>query len=231
MQANAAAPVRPSAPVVTTQRSGPTAITLVNAPTTRAEMKALTARRDEISRQISNITGRRDDIASQLRAAAPGADKAGLEARLGTLDNRIVELETDLNVTGRQLASAKGDAAAFTEQPPPGASNEPSPGQITAMSVVFMVAVLMPLSIALGRRLMGRGSKQQPAAASPEIVQRLDRMDEGLEAIAIEIERISEGQRFVTRVLADGATPALGAGSAQPIAVPIGERVPAERRI
>ena len=230
MQATAARPTRPGANDVTSQGSGPATLTLVNAPTTRAEMKALAARRDEISRQIGNITSRRDDIAGQLRAAAPGADKAGLEARLGTLDNRIVELETDLNVTGRQLASAKGDAAAFTDQPPPGTSYDPSAGQITAITIVFTLAVLMPLSIAFARRVFGRGPKPLPAAASPEIVQRLDRMDEGLEAIAIEIERISEGQRFVTRVLAGGATPALGAGAAEPIAIPLGERVAAERR-
>lgn len=231
MQAKPAPSARPGATVVTTQGSGSGSVTVLNAPTTRAEMKALTARRDEISRQVSNVNGRRDDIAGQIRAAAPGADKAGLEARLGTLDSRLVELETDLNVTGRQLASAKGDAAAYTEQPPPGPPNEPSAGQITAMSVVFMIAVLMPLSVALGRRLMGRSSKQAPAAASPEIVKRLDRLDEGLEAIAIEIERISEGQRFVTRVLGEGSPLALSAGGAEPITVPLGERAAAERRI
>jgi hypothetical protein len=34
-------------------------------------------------------------------------------------------------------------------------------------------------------------------------VPRLDRLEQAVDAIAIEIERISEGQRFVTRVLAE----------------------------
>ena len=224
-------PVAQGAKVAPAQPTAQTPLFVSTAPTTKAQIRELRARRDEISSQIGNITGRRDDIAGQLRAAAPGADKAGLEARLAALDSRIVGLETDLNVTGRQLASAKGDAAAYSEQTPPGTSNQPSAGQVTAISIVFTLAVLMPLTIAFARRVFSRGPKQTSGAPSPEIVQRLDRMDEGIDAIAIEIERISEGQRFVTRLLAGGSAPALSAGAAELIAIPLGERVAAERRI
>ena len=205
---------------VATTPGGEVIVTLPSAPTTRAQIRELRARRDELSSQIGNITSRRNDISGQLRAAAPGADRAGLEARLGALDKRIVDLEGQLNVTGTQLAAARGDAAAYTEQASPGPPGEPSAGQITAMVIVFFLAVLMPLTIAFGRRIVGR--KPVKAAASPEVVERLGRMEEGIEAIAIEIERISEGQRFVTKVL--------GSGTADPIAVPRGEPVAAERR-
>lgn len=221
-------PVLQGGKVVTTP-AGEVTVTLPaasSAPTTRTQIRELRARRDELSSQIGNITSRRNDISGQLRAAAPGADRAGLEARLGALDKRIVDLEGQLNVTGTALASAKGDAAAYAEQPPPGPPGEPSGAQITAISIVFFLAVLMPLMIALGRRVSGKGGKQVAAAASPEIVQRLDRMEEGIEAIAIEIERISEGQRFVTKVLGSGPAEPI----AEPIAVPRGEAVAAERR-
>lgn len=215
-------PESPAAPQgkVATTPGGEVTVTIPSAPTTRAQIRDLRARRDELSSQIGNITSRRNDISSQLQTAAPGADKAGLEARLGALDKRIVDLEGQLNVTGTQLASARGEAAAFSDLAPPGPPGEPSPGQITAMAIVFFLAVLMPLSVALGRRIVGR--KQAPTVPSPEVVERLERMEEGIDAIAIEIERISEGQRFVTKVL--------GSGSAEPIAVPRGEPVPAERR-
>jgi hypothetical protein len=39
-----------------------------------------------------------------------------------------------------------------------------------------------------------------------ETTARLERMEQAMDAIAIEIERVSEGQRFVTRLLADGKT-------------------------
>lgn len=47
---------------------------------------------------------------------------------------------------------------------------------------------------------------------------RLNRLDQAMDSIAIEVERIGEGQRFVTRVLTDNSR-ALGAGAAQPIEV------------
>ena len=196
---------------------------VVTIPTTAMEIRVLRARRSEISAQIGNITSRRDDLASQLRAAAPGADRAGLEGRLAVLDRRIVELENDLNVTGRALASARGDAAIVVDPPQPIDPQQPSSGQITAIAIIFTLAVLMPLSIAWGRAIFRRGAKHQ-ASSEPAIVQRLDRMEEGIEAIAIEVERISEGQRFVTKVL--------GAGAAEPIAIPRGDAVAveAERR-
>jgi hypothetical protein len=37
--------------------------------------------------------------------------------------------------------------------------------------------------------------------------QRLERLEQGMEAIAIEIERVSEGQRFVTKLLSEQPQP------------------------
>jgi hypothetical protein len=40
--------------------------------------------------------------------------------------------------------------------------------------------------------------------------ERLERVEQAVEAIAIEIERVSEGQRFVTKLLNERAQPRLG---------------------
>ena len=37
----------------------------------------------------------------------------------------------------------------------------------------------------------------------PEIMNRFERMEQSLDAIAVEVERISEGQRFTTKLLSD----------------------------
>jgi hypothetical protein len=202
-------------------------------PTTRAQIRELQARRSEISSQIGNISGRREDIAKQLREAAPGADRAGLEARLSALDGRIVELENELNVTGKQLASAKGDAAAYVVQSSRGGSdNNLSSNQMTGLGVVFMGVVPLPLTITWCIRLLKRGRPTPGVAApmTPELTQRFERIEQGIEAVAIEVERISEGQRFVTRVLGEHGTPALGPDAAEPIPVPAAaERVEARR--
>lgn len=42
-------------------------------------------------------------------------------------------------------------------------------------------------------------------ALHPETDQRMARIEQAVDAIALEVERISEGQRFTTRLLADRA--------------------------
>jgi hypothetical protein len=39
----------------------------------------------------------------------------------------------------------------------------------------------------------------------PDVTARLDRMEQAIDAIAVEIERISEGQRFTTKLLSERA--------------------------
>jgi len=40
---------------------------------------------------------------------------------------------------------------------------------------------------------------------SPEVLARLERMEQAIDSIAVEVERISEGQRFTTKLLAERA--------------------------
>ncbi len=42
---------------------------------------------------------------------------------------------------------------------------------------------------------------------------RLERIEQALEAVAVEVERISEGQRFVTKLLAERAKEPQGVGA------------------
>jgi hypothetical protein len=37
-----------------------------------------------------------------------------------------------------------------------------------------------------------------------EIVARLERMEQAIDSVAVEVERISEGQRFTTKLLSEG---------------------------
>jgi hypothetical protein len=77
---------------------------------------------------------------------------------------------------------------------------------ISMMFVGGMVAVGCVTAVAMAwiRSRSRRGS------VSPELYSRLDeigerigRLDSAVEAVAVEVERISEGQRFTTRLLAE----------------------------
>ena len=67
------------------------------------------------------------------------------------------------------------------------------------VSTAFVV-VGVPIARAIARK-MERDSAH-PRIPS-EVSQRLERMEQAIDAIAVEVERISEGQRFVTKVLAE----------------------------
>lgn len=193
-------PTRVQTPATEVQAPA-TAEASIVVPMTRAEYEGLKARRSELSNQLINVSGRRKGLAEQLRGA-DGADKVGLEQRIAVLDQRIVQLESDIASTGRQLTSASAGALATG----PRAFGILSSDQTLALSIVFTVLILFPLAIAAAR-IMFRKAKQPVTvpAIQGEAAKRLERLEQSVESIAVEVERISEGQRFVTRLLS--ATP------------------------
>lgn len=80
------------------------------------------------------------------------------------------------------------------------------PGEVMVAAIVFgtMGTVLYPLARALAKRLEGGASVAAPSLHGVE--DRLDRIERSVEAIALEVERVSEGQRFVTKLLAEKAS-------------------------
>jgi hypothetical protein len=64
---------------------------------------------------------------------------------------------------------------------------------------VATIIVGLPLARAYARRM-----ERSPQGSLPaETAARLERMEQAIESIAVEVERISEGQRFVTKLLAE----------------------------
>jgi hypothetical protein len=65
------------------------------------------------------------------------------------------------------------------------------------------VLILRPLMREFANRFERRGAP--PPALPPEVSAHMDRLEQAIEAVAIEVERISEGQRYTTKLLADRA--------------------------
>ena len=75
------------------------------------------------------------------------------------------------------------------------------------------VHALLAVAFALGaQRLMAR---QRPATEP----NRLEQLQQSVDVIALEVERISEGQRYVTKILNETLRPSIRAEGAQPIPV------------
>lgn len=79
------------------------------------------------------------------------------------------------------------------------------PGEVLIVAVVFgtLGTVFYPLLKAMGQRIAG--GTQASGISLRGVEDRLDRIERSVEAIALEVERVSEGQRFVTKLLAEKA--------------------------
>jgi hypothetical protein len=66
-------------------------------------------------------------------------------------------------------------------------------------SLAVGARIILPLVRAYAKRVESRGESRIPA----EVTNRLERMEQAIDSIAVEVERISEGQRFTTKLLTD----------------------------
>ena len=73
--------------------------------------------------------------------------------------------------------------------------------------VIIPIAFGIPATVIVIKMLLRHREKMAtlgaPVAQTPEVEARLERVEQSLEAIAIEMERVGEGQRFLTKILSD----------------------------
>ena len=190
---------------------------VVSIPTTPQEVHALLMRREALSDQLGNVSGRRHELAMELAETTEPAARTGLEERLRVLDQRILQIETDLATTGRELSLASPEMVATSEV----AMNPPETGgHFEEGMAVGGVSVLMACAVLyfFARRGWKRALRSAPVSSSADSG-RLERLEQGMEAIAIEIERVSEGQRFVTKLLSQSQQPHAVPGDGQTVSV------------
>lgn len=60
---------------------------------------------------------------------------------------------------------------------------------------------MTPIWRAIGRRMERRGIPDDPDRG--ELMARIERMENALDAVAVQVERIAEGQRFTTKLLSE----------------------------
>jgi hypothetical protein len=201
-----AAPVAPAAPQAGAQ-----------AP---ASVEVLLARRNELSNQLNSADARRQELVNQLRR--PNViDGPGLQQRIQLLDDRILQIEQQIAENGRQLANTPPAARSGTLVPPDvGRSIGVRPDTLAWFGFFLM----MPIVFAWARRIWRRPAPPALPAGWDDTINRIERIEHAVDAIAIEVERVAEGQRFMTRVMTDAAPAATAAAPAgEPRALPAGE--------
>lgn len=186
----------------------------VDAP--QALYRAFNAQRQVLAEQLENLEDKRRGLMNQLNEPhVNDVSKTGIETRIAEVDKHIADVDKQLAAADQQVA--KQAAVPGAVPPPERPHRDGPPEEVFVLGGMFIVAVFFPLSIAMARRIWRRGAAA--AVAFPqELAERLNRLDQSVDSIAIEVERIGEGQRFVTRVMSETGR-SIGVGAAMPIEV------------
>jgi hypothetical protein len=187
-----------------------------SAPSATAVYEGLRAQRRELTNQLNDLQGTRETVSGQLEEmSATAPERKVLETRLTDVDQRIATADGMLAANATQLAQAAAIPGAVVELPPP--IHQAFSEDTYAFAFVLLLVMILPLSIALARRVWRRS----PATVSTfprELSERLQRMEQAVEATSLEVERIGEGQRFLTRLFTEGeGARAISSGAPQPL--------------
>jgi hypothetical protein len=69
---------------------------------------------------------------------------------------------------------------------------------------LFVCAAVTAIGVPLAKAYARRVEREPLYPAFPtDLMERLDRMEHAIDSIAIEVERVSEGQRFTTKLLSE----------------------------
>jgi hypothetical protein len=82
-----------------------------------------------------------------------------------------------------------------------------SPEVIVIPSIFVTLATVLITRMSFRHREKMAELEKPRGAADPELQERLARIEQAVDSMAIEMERVGEGQRFLTKVLADSSKP------------------------
>lgn len=153
-------------------------------------------------------------VVLQQEAAAQVAREAAITARMAAQDAaqatqegaggaRTFRIERD----GKVVTVGPEGVVVTSAQPGMAAPIPVVPQEAVVISIAFFVMVVLvvigwPIARAIARRMDRQTAA--PARGGTDNGDQLRRIEQAVEAMAIEVERVSENQRFVTRLLAEG---------------------------
>jgi hypothetical protein len=162
----------------------------------------LKSRQDVLENQVRQLTEKRDELAGNMNERR-GVDLDGAQNRLKALDAQLQQAEADLNaVTKEMAAAAPAELSYETRTVYQGHDDGDMIGAgVGGASIMFALFIPLLYRTFRRRRWVPSGTTStQTAAIGGE---RIERMEMAIDSIAVEMERVSENQRFMTRLLTE----------------------------
>jgi hypothetical protein len=174
-----------------------------------AKIGELRAKAGELKLRASDLEVRKTQLGDQRRRLGADVDRTAMDKQLAVVEHELASTHIQLESVNHQIEELQTErdmARVFSLQGPPGTpmTEPPSrpllgPEEIMAISTGGFL-LLFPFTIVLARRLWVRGGPRQ---VDLEDSPRLQRIEQAVESIAVEVERIGEAQRFTTKLLAE----------------------------
>ena len=224
-QTPAAAPAAPPAPG-TPAAPPPPAVQVIGVDMMDPSvvLRGFRAQREELGEQLESATELRASIVQEIaRSREQGIDIAGLQTRLAEVDKRIASIDQQIASADLEVARATAVRGAIVQEPHVRVVHDGGEERGFAGGVAFTLALMVPYVLwRRRRRRLHTGATPIPADTND----RLRAIEQTVDAIAVEMERIGEGQRFMSRLFTErGGASGLAEGAAQPVPVPR-ERAP-----
>jgi hypothetical protein len=219
--------------------------TTIKAPESRQALDALIAARNEMQGQLRALEDRRFQLADQVARMDANSGRE-VQRRIQTLDASIDRLEKQIATANDHITAGharfggqSGEVIQYTPAPPappaqpalpaPPFTEVPSSAPVVPTNDVGRILILEGAGFLLlgallwvfAKRRLERRLASRPALGDQGV--QMAQLQQSVDAIALEVERISENQRWVTKVLHEKA---LGGGEARPVDVRAGEREP-----
>ena len=114
-----------------------------------------------------------------------------------------IKIGNDGSISGADAISGQtGTAPAAPSEPRRKALPE---GLVDMMGIIFTSVTLMTLGAPIVKAWASRFERRTEVKQQAAIEERLASIEQAIDSVAVEVERISEGQRFTSKLLADRA--------------------------
>jgi hypothetical protein len=148
---------------------------------------------------------------------ARGPDGDGIRARMRETDQLMGRLERELDQTNARIAAAPARLVTAETQVDPARIAERITEEIVPIVGIVSLLVLAPIAFAIARLIWRRAMRSpQPVPPDASVLKRLEQLQHSMDAVAVEVERISESQRFLAKAMNEKQ---ISAGPAQAVKV------------
>jgi hypothetical protein len=160
----------------------------------------------QLRAQTSELESRIIRLRHEQARLAPG-EQHTLDGPLSEAQRDLLSARNDLAAHDAEIAGLRAQyerSAIVQVQPQPaGTMGRSFPGDWFSDGLGLFI-LLLPLVLAASRFVWMRGGTKR-STLDPDSSPRLERLEQTMDSIAVEVERIGEAQRFVAKLLAERA--------------------------